>query len=1459
LRQKAVEEKQQLAAAISGTSGQWSPIGPAPIQGGIRSGRVWGIAVDPRNSSVVYIGTDGGGVWKTTDAGTNWTPLTDQQANINIRDLTLAQSAPDTILAATAGGGILKSTDGGATWTISLSGIYVYSVAVHPTSASIVLATDFRGVWRSTDGGSTWTTPLPYGTNTQAQVTNSTPQVVFDPANGDIAYAATTRNGLYRSTDSGLTWNPVAGSGLPAGPYGYVNVSVAPSSTNILYLALKGSDYHLIGFYRSADSGGTWTQVGAPQNDDVTYWGWSLRVHPTNPNLIYAGSLRLSMSTDGGKTWAPNDNTVHVDHHAQAYSADGNTLYIGNDGGIWSTSNPTIAMTSWTSLNATLNTALFMPGISISPANVGITFGGTQDNGVLQYQANLAWREVGLCGDGGFTAIDFNQPQNLYATCNSSLTFPVVTASTDGGNSFHAAQGGINLQDTAAFYPPLVMDPSNPRRLYFGTNRVYQTLDGAGSWTAISSDLTYNHTNTIGTIAVAPSDPNAVYTGGVQGVIFMTRNALSGANATWTARNLPASQYVTQITVDPQNPLTAWAATNFASGSNGPVYRTTDGGATWITLRSGLPSIAVNDILVDPDISNTIYAATDVGVYRTVDNGQSWLPLGTVLPIVIAHSLRLDSPSRTLRAATYGRGMWDLSVPVSGQVAITIASTTPGANFSLEDGTTHAAPTSFYWYTGAQHTITWLNNPPGQTGARYTFQGWTDGVAPNARTIVVPSAAATYTANIGAQYLLSVTPSPVVGGAVAMTPPSADGYYNQGTQVQISATPAAGYGFWYLSGDLTGALPQSIAMNAPHTVTVNFYCQYTYPYFPSTLGSGSTAGSFRIQAGSACSWSLTSGANWLTLTSTSSGVGTGTVAYTVAANSGAARSTSLTIAGDQNYSYKPTVAQDSSTTGRPSVLSMQPNLGYGAAQSFTYQFLDPNGYSEISSAYMNFESSPYTNPACDVYVANSNVPFFNLLSDDGKTYAGTTGAPNTTVHNGQCTLDVSASSATGSGNILTVTISLTFNPAFSGGKLASASAYDSVVKLSSNTEMVGTWIAGTAPALTVAQNHAGNFTQGQPVAMYTISVQNLGGAAGGGSVLVTDALSPALTPTAIAGQGWTCTLGTVSCSRSDSLAAGAAYPPITVTTSVASNAPSQVINQVLVSGGLGSASASDVTAIQAPFTDVASNDSFLPAIDLLKEYAITHACQDVPLKYCPNDNITEAQMAVFVVRSVMGNDNFTYTQTPYFSDVPASNLYFPWIQKMQDLGIALPCASNQFCPDTPVTRGIMSVLIIRGRYGVATPSSYPSLPYFTDVGPSHPYFPWIQKMKQFGITSGCTATTYCPDDPVTRGQMAVFIMRGEFNQLLPASTPIVAWISSASASPGKTVTPTIVGQNTSFVNGVTQVNAGAGITVGNISVANGTTLTVQFAVATGAALGPRSITVTTGSEEATFPNGLQVQ
>jgi len=706
LRAKAVAEMAQALRANANSS-SWTSIGPQPISPGTyaASGRVWGIAIDPTNYNTVYIGTDGGGVWKTTDAGTTWTPMTDTQANINIRDLALVPSSPSHIYAATAGGGLLSSTDGGNTWTsiYPANSYYLDSVTVHPTNGSIVLAATGYSVVRSADGGNTWTTPLS---------TNGVQQVVFDPSNGSVAYAASYSTGVYRSSDSGATWTLLAGTGLPAPPYsgwqGGIDLAIAPSSSNILYLALKSSSTDLtIGFYRSTDSGSSWSQISSPPaNAEANYWGWSMRVHPSNPNLIYAGTVGLVRSTDGGSTWAFAENNVHVDQHILVYTPDGNTLYLGNDGGIYSTANPAGATVTWTNLNNTLSTALFYPGISIDPTNINRAFGGTQDNGTLAYQGNLGWPER-TCGDGGYTALDFNNSQNVYAACQNIS----VNASTDGGSTFHSAISGINTNDRVDFIAPLVMDPSNPQRLYFATYRLYQTTNGASSWTAISGDLTTG-SDAISVIGVAPSNPNVVYTGSVNARISVTQNALSGTSSTWTTCGLlPSGTYSpTQISVDPANPQIAWVTV--ASGSN-RVYLTTNGCSSWTAMGSGLPDIPVDDILIDPDIANTLYVATDVGVYRSSDGGHTWAPLGTGLPHVIVHALKLHEVTRTLRAATYGRGMWDISVPTTSCVSIPAS-----GQYSYSGGSASITVTSINGCSwSATSTVSWITITSGGSGS----------------------------------------------------------------------------------------------------------------------------------------------------------------------------------------------------------------------------------------------------------------------------------------------------------------------------------------------------------------------------------------------------------------------------------------------------------------------------------------------------------------------------------------------------------------------------------------------------------------------------------------------------------------------------------------------------------------------------------------------------------------------
>jgi hypothetical protein len=281
------------------------------------------------------------------------------------------------------------------------------------------------------------------------------------------------------------------------------------------------------------------------------------------------------------------------------------------------------------------------------------------------------------------------------------------------------------------------------------------------------------------------------------------------------------------------------------------------------------------------------------------------------------------------------------------------------------------------------------------------------------------------------------------------------------------------------------------------------------------------------------------------------------------------------------------------------------------------------------------------------------------------------------------------------------------------------------------------------------------------------------------------------------------------------------------------------------------------------FGDVDPGDIFYNQINAFAQLGITNGCG--PTSFCPAEIVTRDQMAVFIVRSVYGGDNFTYNPTPYFTDVPSDYLFFKWIQKMKELGITSGCTATTYCPGETVNRDQMAIFIIRARLGISIAGSiptftYPTTPYFTDATVDNEFaFPWIQRMKLENITSGCTATTYCPSEAVTREQMATFIMRGAFNQFLPAGTPVVSQISPSNIARGASGTYTITGTNTHFVQDTTTLSPIPGVTIGTITVTSPTTLTVQLTAASGATTQPYSILAITGTEEAVLPNGLAIQ
>jgi photosystem II stability/assembly factor-like uncharacterized protein len=691
------------AAAASST--RWTLVGPNPTNNtansyenwGVSSGRVTALTVDPGNSNVVYLGAAEGGIWKTTDAGDTWSPLTDTQASLAIGSVAIDPTNSSIIYAGTGetnvggyyGAGILKSTNGGSTWTqVGAStfegpfpggwgGAEIGALAVDPSNNQILLAgtrmpPPLNGIYRSTDGGTSWTGVLSGADGTS---------VLFDPTNGNIAYAAlgsyggSVSNGIYKSINAGLTWSLLAGVDS-----GVIVLAIAPTNTSTLYAAVATTSGDFHGLFKTTD-GANWGPLPFTTdycNGQCNY-DMAIAVSPVDANVVVVGQSAnynaapengmVFASKDGGMTWSDitiaGGRNLHPDQHALAFSGDGLKLFVGNDGGISST--PFTGTVNWTNLNATLAITQVYPGISIDPANLNNSFAGTQDNGTQQYSGSLAWTALNVFGDGGWTAIDST---SLYAAGQGSPSGYLV-AKCPLNNLFVCSESdsGIDANDNQIFIAPLVMDPSNNQTLYYGTNRVYQTTNGAGSWTALpNSDLTgCPSLCALTTIVVAPNNPNTVYAGTDNAKVLVTTNAGSGAASTWEdhSSGLPP-RYLTQVAVDPGNSQIAYVTFSGWSGFDdtvGHIFKTTNGGTNWTDISGTLPNIPVNDVVIDPDILNTLYIATDIGVFSTSNGGSTWAPLMTGLPRVVVTGLKLHRSTRTLRASTYGRSVWDLLVP----------------------------------------------------------------------------------------------------------------------------------------------------------------------------------------------------------------------------------------------------------------------------------------------------------------------------------------------------------------------------------------------------------------------------------------------------------------------------------------------------------------------------------------------------------------------------------------------------------------------------------------------------------------------------------------------------------------------------------------------------------------------------------------------------------------------------
>jgi photosystem II stability/assembly factor-like uncharacterized protein len=659
----------------------WNEEGPSNI-----GARVTDLVVHPADPDIIFAGLASGGVFKSTDGGLSWDPISDVLPVLTIGAIAVDPDDPDIIYVGTGeangqsyswfGMGMFKSTDGGATWSyIGLEDTrYIARVVIDPVNTdriwvagtgSLFGTNPERGVYRSLDAGETWDIVLSVSDSTAAT------DIAIDPSKSDTVFAAMwerhrgltyrrsggSTSGIYRSYDGGDTWVELS-TGLPSGhDVGRIGISICASDPSVVYAIYDIWTAYEARVYKSTDGGDTWSRTNDGAVSGIhSSFGWyfgQIRVDPGNPDRAFALGVPFYRTENGGSSWQEVGSSNHVDHHAMAFDpVDHSRIFEGNDGGIYVSTN---SGTSWTKLYDQPTNQFY--AIEIDYSNPQRLYGGTQDNGTLRTPtgADDDWEMI-FGGDGFYCNIDPTSSDTIYV----EYQYGNLYKSTDFGYTWDWAMDGIDSGDRTNWSTPVVMDPSNPQTLYYCSQRVYRSTDGAGSWTPISGDLTDGPHGggygTITTLALAPADPDVIYVGTDDSNVWITTDG--GSDWTDVSSTLP-NRWVTRVAVDPVAPGTAYVTFSGLRWDEniGYVYHTTDYGTTWSDITGNLPAAPVNALVVDPGDPARLFVGSDVGCFYTEDYGATWAALGTGLPAVPVYDLKLHDPTRTLVAGTHGRSM----------------------------------------------------------------------------------------------------------------------------------------------------------------------------------------------------------------------------------------------------------------------------------------------------------------------------------------------------------------------------------------------------------------------------------------------------------------------------------------------------------------------------------------------------------------------------------------------------------------------------------------------------------------------------------------------------------------------------------------------------------------------------------------------------------------------------------
>ncbi len=479
-------------------------------------------------------------------------------------------------------------------------------------------------------------------------------------------------HGIYRTRDGGQTWQRLT-TGLPSTFGGKPQLCISASSPNIIFASIGNGFRSRSGTWlcKSVDGGDNWTVVSTL--DYASAQGWYshfVAVNPTDPNIVITGGqMGIFKSTAGGSdlqrktggafpsgTPPPggpegSPTYAHADNHTFAFHpVDPKTIYFGNDGGVW---RSTDGGETFQSCNGGYQTTQFYNGFSSAISDSLLAIGGMQDNWTAVYEGDKAWRRV-YGGDGSWTAIHPTNPDIIYA---SSQVLNVVK-SINRMESWILVRPPQSGNETTAFIAPFVISPANPDILYAGRSIIYKTTTAASSWFPVSGALTFDVNPAI-SMAISNSGSDTVYVGTAPqnarpGVFVTTNGGLSWENVT---ADLP-DRYPLDIAVEPSRASTVYVV--FGGFGSSHIYKSLDAGQSWIDIGLGLPDVPTSAVVVDPLYPERLHVGNDLGVYVSLDGGSSWQDFGEGLPeAVIVMDLGISPSNRKLRVATHGNGAYE--------------------------------------------------------------------------------------------------------------------------------------------------------------------------------------------------------------------------------------------------------------------------------------------------------------------------------------------------------------------------------------------------------------------------------------------------------------------------------------------------------------------------------------------------------------------------------------------------------------------------------------------------------------------------------------------------------------------------------------------------------------------------------------------------------------------------------